>query len=124
MTAREHAAFTAGIRRAADLALIVVVTIERRPDADHIRQRAAVEALRGLAAGLMEQTAKSETVSDIDRRGRSIATDRASAVPALREEGVAAGYTGDACPNCDRFTMHRAGTCLACDACGSTTGCS
>ncbi|MEM1964375.1 MAG: hypothetical protein QW094_07920, partial [Candidatus Caldarchaeum sp.] len=34
------------------------------------------------------------------------------------------GYTGDACPECGAFTMVRTGTCLRCDTCGATTGCS
>ncbi len=34
------------------------------------------------------------------------------------------GYEGDACPNCQSFTLVRNGTCLKCDSCGSTTGCS
>lgn len=34
------------------------------------------------------------------------------------------GYTGDACPSCQSFTLVRNGTCLKCDSCGSTTGCS
>ena len=34
------------------------------------------------------------------------------------------GYEGDACPNCHSFTLVRNGTCLKCDSCGSTTGCS
>ncbi len=34
------------------------------------------------------------------------------------------GYTGDACPECGSFTMVRSGTCLKCDTCGATTGCS
>ena len=34
------------------------------------------------------------------------------------------GYEGDPCPNCANFTLVRSGTCLKCDTCGSTTGCS
>lgn len=34
------------------------------------------------------------------------------------------GYEGDACPECGNFTLVRNGTCLKCDSCGSTTGCS
>ncbi|WP_202617927.1 vitamin B12-dependent ribonucleotide reductase [Aureimonas leprariae] len=34
------------------------------------------------------------------------------------------GYTGDSCPECSNFTMVRNGTCLKCDTCGSTSGCS
>ena len=34
------------------------------------------------------------------------------------------GYEGDACPECGSFTLVRNGTCLKCDSCGATTGCS
>jgi ribonucleoside-diphosphate reductase alpha chain len=34
------------------------------------------------------------------------------------------GYEGDGCPECGNFTLVRNGTCLKCDSCGSTTGCS
>ena len=34
------------------------------------------------------------------------------------------GYEGDACPECSAFTLVRNGTCLKCDSCGATTGCS
>ncbi|GBD43407.1 Vitamin B12-dependent ribonucleotide reductase [bacterium HR40] len=34
------------------------------------------------------------------------------------------GYSGDPCPTCGNFTLVRNGTCLKCDTCGSTTGCS
>jgi ribonucleoside-diphosphate reductase alpha chain len=34
------------------------------------------------------------------------------------------GYEGEACGECGNFTMVRNGTCLKCDTCGSTNGCS
>jgi ribonucleoside-diphosphate reductase alpha chain len=34
------------------------------------------------------------------------------------------GYEGDMCRECGQFTMVRNGTCLKCDTCGSTSGCS
>ena len=34
------------------------------------------------------------------------------------------GYTGDICASCGSSQMRRNGTCLKCDACGETTGCS
>ena len=34
------------------------------------------------------------------------------------------GYEGEACPECHNFTLVRNGTCLKCNTCGSTTGCS
>jgi ribonucleoside-diphosphate reductase alpha chain len=41
-----------------------------------------------------------------------------------REEARMKGYVGEACPECANFTLVRNGTCLKCDTCGSTTGCS
>ncbi|MEM8819347.1 MAG: vitamin B12-dependent ribonucleotide reductase [Pseudomonadota bacterium] len=34
------------------------------------------------------------------------------------------GYEGDACAECGNFTLVRNGTCLKCDTCGATSGCS
>ena len=34
------------------------------------------------------------------------------------------GYEGTSCSECHNFTMVRNGTCLKCDTCGSTSGCS
>jgi ribonucleoside-diphosphate reductase alpha chain len=34
------------------------------------------------------------------------------------------GYEGDPCPSCGSFTLVRNGTCMKCDTCGETTGCS
>ena len=34
------------------------------------------------------------------------------------------GYEGDSCPSCGSFTLIRNGTCMKCDTCGETTGCS
>ena len=34
------------------------------------------------------------------------------------------GYEGDPCPNCGFFTLVRNGTCMKCDTCANTTGCS
>ncbi|MDR0585153.1 MAG: vitamin B12-dependent ribonucleotide reductase [Treponema sp.] len=34
------------------------------------------------------------------------------------------GYEGDSCPSCGSFTLVRNGTCMKCDTCGGTTGCS
>jgi ribonucleoside-diphosphate reductase alpha chain len=37
---------------------------------------------------------------------------------------MAKGYCGDPCGECGQFTMVRNGTCLKCDSCGATSGCS
>jgi ribonucleoside-diphosphate reductase alpha chain len=41
-----------------------------------------------------------------------------------RAEAKAQGYEGEACGECGNFTLVRNGTCLKCNTCGSTTGCS
>jgi ribonucleoside-diphosphate reductase alpha chain len=48
--------------------------------------------------------------------GRSAADKRA--------EALMKGYVGDSCGECGNFTLVRNGTCLKCDTCGGTTGCS
>jgi ribonucleoside-diphosphate reductase alpha chain len=41
-----------------------------------------------------------------------------------REEAKAKGYEGEMCGECGHFSLVRNGTCMKCDTCGSTTGCS
>ena len=41
-----------------------------------------------------------------------------------RSEARIKGYEGDACPDCGQFTLVRNGSCLKCESCGASTGCS
>lgn len=34
------------------------------------------------------------------------------------------GYEGDACGDCGNYTLVRNGTCMKCNTCGATSGCS
>ena len=54
----------------------------------------------------------------------SKASAREATVAERRTEARMKGYEGEACPECANFTLVRNGTCLKCDTCGSTTGCS
>jgi len=60
-----------------------------------------------------------EQITQTDTRAyaKALAAER-------RAEAKAKGYEGEACGNCGNFTLVRNGTCLKCDTCGSTTGCS
>jgi ribonucleoside-diphosphate reductase alpha chain len=54
-------------------------------------------------------------------------TAAATATPSKAErraEAKAKGYEGEMCSECGNFTLVRNGTCMKCDTCGSTTGCS
>lgn len=77
-----------------------------------------VRALRGATALKAEPVASVETLpfAQAEPAERSVADRRA--------EAKMKGYVGEACPECANFTLVRNGTCLKCDTCGSTTGCS
>jgi ribonucleoside-diphosphate reductase alpha chain len=47
----------------------------------------------------------------------NLAADRAA-------EARVKGYEGESCQECGNFTLVRNGTCLKCDTCGGTSGCS
>jgi ribonucleoside-diphosphate reductase alpha chain len=52
-------------------------------------------------------------------------TRQAATAPlSSRDAARMKGYEGDACPECMQFTLVRNGSCLKCDSCGATTGCS
>ncbi|MDC1408057.1 vitamin B12-dependent ribonucleotide reductase [Candidatus Puniceispirillum sp.] len=67
--------------------------------------------------GLASDTA-SEVASSANRtKGGQKAAD-------LVQQARMQGYEGEACPECQNFTLVRNGTCLKCNTCGGTTGCS
>ncbi|MBV9440080.1 MAG: vitamin B12-dependent ribonucleotide reductase, partial [Candidatus Eremiobacteraeota bacterium] len=69
------------------------------------------EAVAPLAGGIGTSTATA-----VETRGAMVA--------AKAREAIAKGYSGDACTQCGQFTLVRNGTCLKCDSCGTTSGCS
>ncbi|TXM64863.1 vitamin B12-dependent ribonucleotide reductase [Methylobacterium sp. WL120] len=80
-----------------------------------------VHALRGATALKMETELSVHAETSIEalpfaKPERSVADRRA--------EAKMKGYVGEACPECANFTLVRNGTCLKCDTCGGTTGCS
>ncbi|MEJ2663771.1 MAG: hypothetical protein P8107_06980, partial [Spirochaetia bacterium] len=50
--------------------------------------------------------------------------DNAGGSAEQAQEARHLGYEGDPCPECGHFTLVRNGTCLKCETCGGTTGCS
>ena len=49
---------------------------------------------------------------------------KATSAHAQIAEARIKGYEGESCGECGNFTLVRNGTCLKCDTCGSTSGCS
>ncbi len=66
--------------------------------------------------------AANEALDDLD--WKTPALNKSPSGLDKRTEARMKGYVGEACSECQNFTLVRNGTCLKCDTCGSTTGCS
>ncbi|MEI9993184.1 MAG: vitamin B12-dependent ribonucleotide reductase [Rhizomicrobium sp.] len=60
---------------------------------------------------------RAETAASKAGKARELQAKRAA-------EARMKGYEGDACGGCGNFTLVRNGTCMKCNTCGSTSGCS
>ena len=70
-----------------------------------------------------ETTVQGET--QVETAPQAEAAQAAKATVAQRvAQARMKGYEGEACSECGNFTMVRNGTCLKCDTCGGTSGCS
>jgi ribonucleoside-diphosphate reductase alpha chain len=67
------------------------------------------------------QVPSAETTGHVARAVETLAERGASDLVA---EARVKGYEGEACGECGNFTLVRNGTCLKCDTCGATSGCS
>lgn len=53
-----------------------------------------------------------------------VGTSTLTEIEERRVQSRLKGYTGDVCGDCGNLTLVRNGTCLKCDTCGATSGCS
>ena len=72
------------------------------------------EMVSKIGAHLKE---RAETAAEKAGKARDVQAKRAA-------EARMKGYEGDACGGCGNFTLVRNGTCMKCNTCGSTSGCS
>lgn len=64
-----------------------------------------------------------EQIKIVNVLGDNIAVNVAQR--ALRRDAAKSkGYEGDSCQDCGNFTLVRNGTCMKCNTCGATSGCS
>jgi ribonucleotide reductase alpha subunit len=70
----------------------------------------------GMSAGMARM--------EVTQTMRETVTLTATAVQTQRQTAKLKGYEGDPCTECKQFTMVRNGTCLKCETCGATSGCS
>ncbi|MBB4266004.1 vitamin B12-dependent ribonucleotide reductase [Roseospira visakhapatnamensis] len=89
----------------------------------------AIEA-RAVGSDLAVTTGGAVTVSTTETTAVAMAVgggsggDAGGATMARIREARMKGYEGDSCGECGNFTLVRNGTCLKCDTCGATSGCS
>ena len=72
-----------------------------------------------LAGGELEPT----SMSDMPMMDGNLALKQAPGLSPVQEARMK-GYEGEACGECGNFTLLRNGTCMKCDTCGGTSGCS
>jgi len=84
--------------------------------------RAEVAGTAALKAEPEQRLSPAEQLEVVNRTDARVHAKAAAAEK--RAEARAKGYEGEACGECGNFTLVRNGTCLKCDTCGSTTGCS
>jgi ribonucleoside-diphosphate reductase alpha chain len=73
--------------------------------------------MRNADPAPMAETSNVITTNAITPSGDTVIAERV-------QQARMQGYEGEACPECQNFTLVRNGTCLKCNTCGSTTGCS
>jgi ribonucleoside-diphosphate reductase alpha chain len=86
--------------------------------------RAEVSGTTALKAEPELKLSPAEQLEQLPFARSEARADAKAAAAEKRAEAKAKGYEGEACGECGNFTLVRNGTCLKCDTCGGTTGCS
>jgi ribonucleoside-diphosphate reductase alpha chain len=84
---------------------------------------AVAEAFSGSVAHALHDHALHGEAATALAVGAAIADETDSRLFQIREARLK-GFEGDACGECGNFTLVRNGTCLKCNTCGATSGCS
>ncbi|ARE39627.1 Ribonucleotide reductase of class II (coenzyme B12-dependent) [Rhodovulum sp. P5] len=74
-------------------------------------------ALDASAAAIAMETVVSESLNETALASGSVSID-------ARTKAKMQGYEGDPCGECGNYTLVRNGTCMKCNTCGATSGCS
>lgn len=97
-----------------------------------IRKQGLVVYSNSNTATALAETAEATTTiapSVTSEASPTVTTQTMTAAPTSSksdqvQQAKMQGYEGESCPECQNFTLVRNGTCLKCNTCGSTTGCS
>ncbi|MCB1475409.1 MAG: vitamin B12-dependent ribonucleotide reductase, partial [Rhodobiaceae bacterium] len=85
--------------------------------------KGTVGALQARAQALSGRTATALKADAEPQTGKAEPSPEVEIAKRMAEARMK-GYEGESCGECGNFTMVRNGTCLKCDTCGSTSGCS
>ncbi|MCK0170184.1 vitamin B12-dependent ribonucleotide reductase [Aliiroseovarius sp. S1123] len=77
----------------------------------------------GALNTLVPETAGETAVVEMSVTEATVSTGTVNTIDA-RTKAKMQGYEGDPCGECGNYTLVRNGTCMKCNTCGSTTGCS
>ena len=126
-----------GLTRSRTDNLVVMRSSEPQPEsrgtgnvtsmASHGASARASDAVEGAVALKQESQHDLSPTEKLEALQWSKSGTAAAAAPSKAErraEAKAKGYEGEMCGECGNFTLVRNGTCMKCDTCGSTTGCS
>ena len=119
-----------GLTRSRTDRLSVVRGVPAPAAGGNVTAIAAVGGARAEVAGTTalkaEPEAKLSPAEQLEQRidPQDARAHAKAAASEKRAEARAKGYEGEACGECGNFTLVRNGTCMKCDTCGSTTGCS
>ncbi len=89
-----------------------------------IMQEQVTTAFVGRTDGATALKDETELYAKVTVTQASAAQRAASRDKDRRAEAKLRGFEGESCHECHNFTLVRNGTCLKCDTCGSTSGCS
>jgi len=102
---------------------LMLVSSEARAASNPVQAMQA-STVTALKSGTALKTDPDSSPHPLVEQNAEPAEAAAPAEGQLRAEAQMKGYVGEACSECQNFTLVRNGTCLKCDTCGSTTGCS
>ena len=78
----------------------------------------------GQTSGNLAMSETAAVVADLPQQSAETAAIATATALDARTKAKMQGYEGDPCGDCGNYTLVRNGTCMKCNTCGSTSGCS
>jgi ribonucleoside-diphosphate reductase alpha chain len=111
----------------ADAVSPAIQMLRQMSSTGYLRKRVPHEfmVLNGGQSDAVTASAATTTVEAAVEQGGVVLAEKAVATSMdARTKAKMQGYEGDPCDECGNFTLVRNGTCMKCNTCGGTSGCS